>query len=91
METVTLTEWWIDDDGTTYDLPSKCYVVDSLPEERDYFDYGKDKGYVIQIIEVEDIVEKGFKKYNVYYEHHLDDWNNQIIDVAEVCCIATHI
>lgn len=85
MKTIILTEKW-DDYVDIRQCKSECYLLNKLPKEREYFDYGKDKGYVIQILE-EEILEKEYKKYTLYYEKNLDDWNNQIIDVAEVCSI----
>lgn len=85
MKKVILNEYWEDEDGI-YHLPCSCYEVKELPIERDYFDYGDDKGYVIQVVE-DQIKEKDYKKYTLYYEKNLDDWNNQVIDIAEVCSI----
>lgn len=85
MKKIRLTEYWYEDDDY-YELPYWCYELDQLPKERDYFDYGDDKGYVIQVVE-DEIKEQDYKKYTLYYEKNLDDWNNQVIDIAEVCSI----
>lgn len=85
MKKVRLTEY---DDY--HDISYWCYELDQLPNERDYFDYGDDKGYVIQVVE-DEIKEKNYKKYTLYYEKNLDDWNNQVIEVAEVCSICIRV
>lgn len=86
MKKISLLEEWVDDDGSRYADTYSCYFVNEIPEERCYFDYGDDKGYVIQVVE-DEIANRDYKKYTIYYEKNLDDWNNQIIDVAEVCSI----
>ena len=73
-----------DDDCGIIDGFVKCYLIDKLPNERDYFNYGDDKGYVIQITEFK-VKEKDYDCYTLWYEKNLDDWNNQIINVANVC------
>lgn len=84
MKKIRLTEVVYDDDCGNIPYYYDCYLLNKLPKEREYFDYGKDKGYVIQIIE-EPIKEKEYKRYSIWYEKNLDDWNNQIIDIAEIC------
>lgn len=86
MIKIRLSEMWYDDDCGNIPYFYDCYLLERLPKEREYFDYGKDKGYVIQITE-EAIVEKEYRKFTIWYEKNLDDWNNQIIDVANVCSI----
>lgn len=86
MKKLFLNEVWVDDDGSRYTDKYECYLVNNLPQERECFDYGNDKGYVISINE-DEIIEKDYKKYTLYYEKNLDDWNNQIIDVPKVCSI----
>lgn len=55
------------------------YKVDKLPKQREYIDLGSKKGYVVSLDYDEEL-----KCYTTYLEEHLDDWNNQIIDVCEV-------
>lgn len=86
MKKIFLNETWEDSDESKYTDRYECYLLNKLPREREYFNYGKDKGYVIQIVE-DEIIEKDYKKYTLYYEKKLDDWAKQIIDVAEVCSI----
>ena len=84
MEKIKLHEIWEDRD---YYTECYCYLIKKLPKLNEYFDYGDDKGYVLSIIEEEKILEKDYKKYTIYYEKNLGDWNNQIIDVADACYV----
>lgn len=86
MKKIELTETWYDDDCGKYITKYNCYLLARLPQEREYFDFGGIKGYVIQLVEEPTDQEK-YQRFTLYYENNLDDWNNQIIDVANVCSI----
>lgn len=65
-------------EGTLVDYYT-IYVVDKLPQARQYIEVEDHKGYVVSINEDEET------NSNVaYLEKNLDDWNNQIIEVCDV-------
>lgn len=55
------------------------YIVDKLPKEREYIEVNDLKGFVVSIQYDEET-----NSNVVYLEKHLDDWNNQIIEICDV-------
>lgn len=86
MELIKLHEARISFDDVVYNDEFNCYLLNELPKEKEYFDYGDDKGYIV-LIEENEIIEKDYKKYTIYYESNLGEWEKHIIDVAEVCSV----
>lgn len=81
-----LTEVYDDYDCGIIKTKYDCYLLDQLPKQGDYFDYGKDKGYVISYDE-QPIEEKEYRMYTLYYENKKGDWYEQNIDIAGACSI----
>lgn len=55
------------------------YIVDKIPQEREYIETRKAKGYVVST-NYDDETQSNI----VYLEKNLDDWNNQLCDICGV-------